>query len=105
MTDRSAGIFSLSLSFSLTDLGGGGLVRGGVGDEEDELAAGDGRREAGGVEEVGLEQHQPLRRRGAGDEPPQQPHFPLVPCSQPHQPDRISRRIRHAATKHITYGE
>lgn len=51
----------------------------GRGDEEDELAAGDGRSEGGGVVEVGLEQAQPLRRRVAGDEPPQEAHLHLVP--------------------------
>ena len=38
------------------------LKRGG--EEEDELAAGDGRLEGVGVVHVRLEQHQPLRRAG-----------------------------------------
>jgi hypothetical protein len=71
------------LSFSFSYLGGGGLVRRRRGDEEDELAAGDGWREAGGVVEVGLEQQQPVGLRADGDEPLQQARFPLVPCSQP----------------------
>lgn len=49
------------------------------GDEEYELAPSDRRREGGGVEEVGLEQPQPLRR--AGDQPTQQPRLRLVPCT------------------------
>lgn len=46
------------------------------GDEEDEPAASDGLLEAGGVEDVRLEQHQPLRRAG---ETPQQRGLALVP--------------------------
>jgi hypothetical protein len=51
------------------------------GDEEDELAPGDGRRERGGVVEVGLEQRQAPRFRRAGDEPPEQPGFLFIPCN------------------------
>ena len=59
------------------------LVAGGFeaewgGEEEDELAPGDGRREGGRVEEVGVEQPQPLGR--AGDQPPQHPRLLLVSC-------------------------
>jgi hypothetical protein len=63
-----------------TNLGAGGFEAEGSGDEEDELAPGDCRRESGCVEEVGIEQSQPLRR--AGDEPPQQPRFLLITCGQ-----------------------
>lgn len=69
-------VFSVFFFFYLR---AGGVMEEGRGDEEDELAAGDGRSEGGGVVEVGLEQAQPLRRRVAGDEPPQEAHLHLVP--------------------------
>lgn len=62
-------------------LGVGGLQPVRRGDEEDELAAGDRRREGVGVEEIGLEQPQPLRR--AGDEPPEQPGLLFISCIPP----------------------
>jgi len=58
---------------------GGGFEPVWRGDEEDEPAPSDRRREGGGVEEVGLEQPQPLRR-ARGDQPPQQPGLLLVLC-------------------------
>jgi hypothetical protein len=48
------------------------------GDEEDEVAAGDGRLEGVGVVHVRLEQPQPLRRTG---ESPEQPRLLLVRCT------------------------
>jgi hypothetical protein len=69
---------------AILHLGAGGFEPVWRGDEEDELAPSDRRREGGGVEEVGLEQQQPLRR--AGDQPPQQTGLLLVLC-------------RHAVTK------
>jgi hypothetical protein len=47
------------------------------GDEEDELAAGDGLLEGDCVVEVGLEQPEPLRRAG---ERPEESDLRLVPC-------------------------
>jgi len=49
------------------DLGARGVVLERRGDEEDELAPGDGRRKRGRVIEVGLEQHQTPGLRRAGD--------------------------------------
>ena len=60
-------------------LGAGGFEPVRRGDEEDEPAASDGRREGGRVEEVGVEQPQPLGR--AGDQPPQHPRLLLVSCA------------------------
>jgi hypothetical protein len=57
-----------------TNLGAGRFEVEGSGDEEDELAPGDCRRESGCIE-----QSQPLRR--TGDEPPQQPRFLLITCT------------------------
>lgn len=59
-------------------LGAGGVVRQGRGDEEDEVAAGDGGLEGVGVVHVRLEQPQPLRRAG---ERPEQPRLLLVRCT------------------------
>ena len=72
-------------------LGAGVLEPEWCGDEEDELATSDRRREGGGVEEVGVEQPQPLRR--AGDQPPQQPCLLLVSCS--HQQTNIRIKQPH----------
>lgn len=53
-------------------------MRQGRGDEEDEVAAGDGGLEGVGVVHVRLEQPQPLRRAG---ERPEQPRLLLVRCT------------------------
>lgn len=63
-------------------LGARGVVPQRRGDEEDELAPGDGRRERGGVVEVGLEQHQTPGLRCAGDHSPEQPRFLVVPWNR-----------------------
>ena len=58
-------------------LGAAGVVLQRGGDEEDEHAALDRRLKGGGVVDVRLEEHQPLRRAG---ERPQQPRLLLIPC-------------------------
>ena len=81
-------------------LGARGVVLQRRGDEEDELAPGDGRRERGGVVEVGLEQHQTPVLRRAGDQSPEQSRFLLVPWNRTL---KSVTQIRHyAKAEHIS---
>ena len=80
-------------------LGAGGVVRHGRGDEEDEVAAGDGWLEGVGVVHVRLEQPQPLRRAG---ERPEQPRLLLVRCT--HVINAASSHALALSREEVSYG-